>query len=124
VGCDAVTVTVTVLPAGSNVCDSGEIAKVHGGGAAAWVTVNVWPAMVAVPDLASALFAANDSATLPLPVPPPEAIVIHAAFAVAVHVHVGAEAVTVTAALPASGPMSALGGAIVNVHGGGGGAAA
>jgi hypothetical protein len=74
--------------------------------------------MVAVPVLASALFPANDSATLPLPVPPPpETMVIHTAFDTAVHVHVGAEAVTVTDALPGSGPMFALGGAILKLHG-------
>jgi len=74
--------------------------------------------MVAVPVLASALFAANDSATLPLPVPPPpETIVIHGAFDTDVHAHVGAEAVTVTVPLPASGPMFVLGGAIVKLHG-------
>ena len=73
--------------------------------------------MVAVPVLASALFAANDSATLPLPVPaPPETIVIHPALDTEVHVHVGAEAVTVIVALPASGPRFALGGAIVKVQ--------
>ena len=114
-----------VAPAGSTVCASGAIENVHGGGAAACVTVNVWPAMVAVPLLASAGFAANDSVTLPLPVPaPPAAMAIHAAFDVAVHEQVGADAVTVTVAPPASGPMSAPVGAIVNVHGGGGGAAA
>jgi len=41
VGCDAVTVTGTVAPTASNVCASGAIENVHGGGAAACVTVNV-----------------------------------------------------------------------------------
>jgi hypothetical protein len=113
-----------VPPVASKVCASGEIEKVHGGGAAACVTVNVWPAMVTVPVLASALFAANDSATLPLPVPPPpETMVIHPAFDSAVHVHVGAEAVTVTVVLLASGPIFALVGAIAKLHGGGAAAA-
>jgi hypothetical protein len=115
---------VTVLPAASNVCVSGEIENVHAGGAAACVTVKIWPAIVAVPVLASPGFAANDSATLPLPVPPPEAIAIHSgAFDADVHEHVGADAVTVTVALPASGPMLALVGAMLKVHGGGGAAA-
>jgi hypothetical protein len=121
-GCDAVTVTVTVPPAPSNDCASGEIEKAHGGGAAACVTVKVWPAMVAVPVLASPLFAANDTAALPLPDPLPDTT-IHPAFDADVHVHVGADAVTVTVALLASGPMLALLGAIVNVQGAGGAAA-
>ena len=99
---------------------SGAIENAHGGGAAACVTVKLWPATVAVPVLASPLFAANDTVTLPLPVPL-GSTVIQPAFDVDDHVHVGADAVTVTVAVPASGPTFAPVGAIENVHGGGGG---
>lgn len=73
----------------------------HGGGAAAWFAVNVCPAIVTVADRASAVFAANDKATVPLPAPlAADAMVIHPAFETAVHAHVDADAVTAIDPLP------------------------
>jgi len=66
-----------------------------------------------------------ENATVPLPVPePPLVIVSHAALDVAVHAHDAADAVTANVPVP---PLSAtfwLDGEIVNVHVGGGAAAA
>ena len=66
-------------------------------------------------------FAAADTVTVPVPAPlDPLAIVSHGAFAAAFQLHDAAEAVTLTVVVPPSAPRLALGGAIVNVHGGGG----
>ena len=76
-----------------------------------------------VPLRAAPVFAAAVNATAPFPVPDePLFTVSHGALAVAVHAHVVADAVTATDPEP---PVSATfcdAGAIVNVHGGGGGA--
>jgi hypothetical protein len=55
---------------------------------AAWLTVKVWLAIVAVPFRAAPLFAATFRLTDPLPVPDaPEVMVIHEALLAAVHLH-------------------------------------
>jgi hypothetical protein len=65
----------------------GEMRETQGTGAAAWFTVNDWPAIVRVPLRAAPLLAATVNPTEPLPVPvAPDVIVIHSAFVVAVHV--------------------------------------
>ena len=95
----------------------------HGAGAAAaWFTVKVWPAIVAVPLRDGPGFAAAATVALPAPVPlaPPE-IVNHGAFDVAVHAH-DAVVLTATAVLPPSAASDALPGLIANVHAAGGGA--
>jgi len=92
----AVTLTVPVVAADDvRFDDVGEIVNVHG--AAAWVTVNVCPAMLSVPVReVVAVFAPTLYATEPEPLPlAPEVIVIHAALLAAVHVQPVA-AVTVT----------------------------
>jgi hypothetical protein len=84
----AATATVPVPPAAATVPLVGLIAKVQGGGAAAWFTVNVWPAMVMVPLRALAVFAAALNVTLPSPLPPAPAVIeIHEALLLAVHEH-------------------------------------
>lgn len=124
-GADAVTVTAPDPPPFGIFCEDGEIEMVHGGGgAAACDTVNVCPPIVIVPVRAAPVFAAAVNATVPLPVPDDDPLltVNHGAFATAVHAHVGADAVTATDPEP---PVSATfcdAGAIVNVHGGAGGA--
>ncbi len=55
---DALTLTVPVPPVSVNDCDVGFTVNVHGG-AAAWVTVNIAPAMVIVPVRAPPLLAAT-----------------------------------------------------------------
>jgi hypothetical protein len=70
---------------------------VHGGAAAAWLTVNAWPAIVTTPLRgAMSAFAVHATVTLPLPVAEPRSTVSHAAPDDAVHAHVGADAVTAT----------------------------
>ena len=56
-------------------------------GAAAWVTVNVWPAIVTVPTRTVVVgFAATVMLTAPLPLPlAPPVTVIHGALLTAVH---------------------------------------
>ena len=77
-----------------------------------------------VPLRAAPVFAATLTVTLPLPVPlAPLVIVSQPAFDVAVQAQVDADAVTAIVPLPASAPMFALAGAIVNVHGAGAAAA-
>ena len=54
--------------------------------AAAWLTVNVWPAMVIVPVRAAPVLAATVKATVPLPLPlAPLVTVSHDAVLAAVH---------------------------------------
>ncbi len=81
------------------VSDVGETEKVQGGGAPAWVTVTVWPAMVSVPVRGDVdVFAAMENATAPFPLPPvPDVMVIQEALLVAVHVQ---PASVVTVLLP------------------------
>jgi hypothetical protein len=115
VAAEAVTATVPVPPSAGMPALAGAIVKVHGGGgAAAWFTVNVWPAIVSVPLRAGPVLAATLTVTTPLAVPlPPLAIVSHAAFGVAVHAHV---AVTPTVVVPPSAATLASVGRIENVH--------
>jgi hypothetical protein len=96
----AVVVTAVLLePALDAVLsDVGDTPKVHGAGAAAWVTVTVWPATVSVPVRGEvAGFAAIEKFTAPFPLPlAPEVTVSHAALLVAVQVQ---PAAVVTAVL-------------------------
>jgi hypothetical protein len=99
----AVTATEPPPPLASTDWLLGEIANVHGGGAAACVTVSVWPAMVSVPLRAAPGFAVAVYVTEPLPDPvAPREIVIHGAFDEAVHAQL-ASAITSTALLPPTG---------------------
>jgi hypothetical protein len=101
----AVTATATDSPAAGEVRVVGEIAYVHA--VPAWVTLNVWPAMVIVPVRCAVLvFAATMTPTVPLPVPvAPEPIVNQAALLVLLHAHV-LPAVTPTATgSPAAGEV-------------------
>ena len=60
----------------------------HGAGAAAWLTVNVWPPAVIVPERAAPEFDCTEKPTLPEPVPDdPDVIEIHDAPDAAVQVH-------------------------------------
>jgi hypothetical protein len=106
----------------------GASVKVHdggGGGATAWVTVNVFPAATMVPVRALVpVLAATVNATVPSPVPDwPLVMLIHGALVVAVHVHDAADALTLIEPDP---PLSATfcePGEIENVQAGGGAAA-
>jgi hypothetical protein len=126
VGADAVTATLPKLPSDDTDCAAGEIENVHGGGGAAWDTVNVCAPIVSVPVRAAAVFAAAVKLTVPLPVPEaPPVTVSHAAFAAAVHAQVFADAVTATEPDPPVSATFCPGGESVNVQvGGGGGGAA
>jgi hypothetical protein len=91
---------------------------------AACVTVNVWPAMVMVPERAAPVFAATLYATVPLPVLlVPDVIVIHEALLDAVQAHVD-PALTATEPVPPAADAGAVGEAIEYVHVGAGVAAA
>ena len=81
---------------------------VHVGvGAAAWLTVNVWLAIVIVPLRAAPVFAATVKPTDPLPVPlAPAVTVIHDALLTAFHVQLAVDGVTVIA-VPAP-PVAAI----------------
>jgi hypothetical protein len=95
-----------------------------GGGGAAWVTVNVWPAMVIVPVRTAAVFAATVKLTDPLPVPAaPAVIVIHDALLTAVHAHVPPAVTVIAVPAPPASAIDSLAGAIVLVQLGGGGGA-
>lgn len=59
--------------------------------------------------------------TLPFPLPDAPVIVMNEVLLTAVHAHVGADAVTVTVSVVAFASIDAVSGAMVNVHGGGGG---
>jgi hypothetical protein len=73
--------------------------------AGACATVNVWPAIVAVPLRAGPAFAATLNPRVPLPVDDGTLVnAIQLAFDVAVHVHVGA---VVTAMDPVAPPAGA-----------------
>src|SRR6185295_10360421 len=83
----AVTATgVPAPPAEPIDWDVGLIDGAHGAPAAAWVTVNVPPAMVSVPVRLDPVFVAMLNVTVPFPVPvAPDVIVSQAALLVAVH---------------------------------------
>ena len=93
--------------------------NVQGGGAPAWVTVTVWPAMVGVPVRGDAVvFASIENATVPLPLPlTPDVMVSHELLLVAVHVQPVA-AVTPLLLVVALGPGVSVVGGIVKVHDG------
>src|SRR6187551_1998962 len=99
-----------------------------GGGGAAWLTVNVWPAMVIVPVRATPVFAATVKLTDPVPTPAAPAVtVIHdGALLTAVHAHVPPAVTAIAVPAPPAAAIDWLVGAIVllQVGGGGGGAAA
>jgi hypothetical protein len=105
----AVTATVVVSPAAGEVLLVGAMEYVHG--VPGCVTVNVWPAMVTVPERwLVPPFAATTIETLPLPVPAalPE-IVSQPALLNAVHPH-DAPAVTATVVVsPAAGEVLLVG---------------
>jgi hypothetical protein len=90
-----------------------------------WVTVNVCPAIVIVPDRLLPLeFDPTLNPTVPLPVPAaPNAMVSHGVVVVAVHAQ-PVLAVTATDLGPPAAAMDVLVGLIEYVHVGGGGAAA
>jgi hypothetical protein len=69
-GADAVTWIVLLPPPFLNETVLSDSENVHGGGAASWLTVTVWPATVSVPDrgVVSGL-AAMPIGTVPLPLP-------------------------------------------------------
>jgi hypothetical protein len=94
-----VTVTVPVPPVAGTFWLVGLIEYVHGATNAAWLTVNVWPAMVAVPVRAAPVLAATLISTEPFPVPDaPDVTVIHGTPLAAVHAH-AAVVVTATVAV-------------------------
>ena len=81
--------------------------------------------MVSVPLRAVPVLAATLNATVPLPVPDaPLVTVSQGTLAAAVHAHDAAEAVTVVDPVPPVSDTDCAVGAIVNVHGGGGGGVA
>jgi hypothetical protein len=85
-----------------------------GGGGAAWVTANVWPAMVIVPVRTAAVFAATVKLTDPLPIPAvPAVIVIHDALLTAVHAHVPPAETVIAVPAPPVAANDSLTGAIV-----------
>ena len=86
-----------------------------GGGAAAWVTVKVWPAMVIVPIRAAPVLAATVKLTDPVPVPlAPAVIVIHdGALLTAVHAHVPPVVTVIAVPAPPASTIDSLVGAIV-----------
>ena len=125
---EAVTVVDPVPPVSETDCAVGAIVNVHGGGGggggAAWVTVNVWPAIVRLPLRAVPVLAAMLNATVPLPVPDaPMVTVSQGTLAAAVHAHDAADAVTVVDPVPPVSDTDCAVGAIVKVHGGGAAAA-
>jgi hypothetical protein len=85
--------------------------------AAAWLTVNVCPAMVRVPERAAPLFAATLNPTEPSPLPlAPDVTLIHVALLVAVHVQPLAPETFTGLPAPAVAATDSLVGAIVNAH--------
>src|SRR3954447_26107557 len=65
----AVSAIVPVPPADGTEASTGEIEYVQGGGGAAWLTVNVCPAIIAVPRRAAPVFASTVNVATPGPVP-------------------------------------------------------
>jgi hypothetical protein len=126
---EVVTVVDPVPPVSGTDCAFGATVNVHGGGgggvAAAWLTVNVFPAATIVADRVEvAVLAATVKATVPLPVPEsPDVRLIHAALVDAVHTHVPAEAVTAIDPDAPASPTFCEVGEIENVQAGGGAAA-
>ena len=113
-----VTLLLLELAAAPGVSVVGDTVNVHGGGAPAWVTVTVWPAMVSVPVRGDVpVFAAIENATAPLPLPlAPEVIVSQEALLVAVQLQPAA-VVTVLLLELAAAPGLSVVGDTVNVQG-------
>ena len=115
-----VTLALLELAAAAGFSEVGDTVNVHGGGAAAWVTVTVWPAMVSVPVRGVvAVFASIEKATVPLPLPlTPDVMVSQASLLVAVQLQPVA---VVTLLLPelAAAPEGSVVGETVKVQGGG-----
>jgi hypothetical protein len=112
----AVTVNVPVPAAAVGLADAGDIVGTQG--APAWVTVNVLPPIIIVPERGVVVvFAATPYVTEPLPLPvPPAVIVIHASLLAAVHAQPVA-AVTLNVPVPAAAAGLADAGEIVGVQG-------
>jgi hypothetical protein len=118
---DAVTATDPDPPPSATSTLVGEIENVHGGGAAACVTVKVFPATAMVPVRAAPVLAATVNATMPFPDPDaPDETTIQLATETAVHAQ---PAVVVTAIVPLPPPATMFWpeGAIANVQDGCGG---
>ena len=109
------TLTVPLVAAAGTEAVTGEMAKLQAW--PAWVTVNVWPAIVIVPVRLDVVgFAVTLYATWPLPLPlAPPVRVIHEALLLAVHAH-PEPAVTPTVAEPAADPSVAPTDESVKVH--------
>jgi len=125
---DAVTVAVPDPPTSPTSCVVGEIENVHGAGggvAAAWVTVNVFPAAAIVALRAVVVvFAATVNPTFPSPLPEFGPLrLIHGAVVVAVHEQLFADALmAIVPGPPASAKFCDVG-EIEKEHAGGGAAA-
>jgi hypothetical protein len=103
-----VDTAIDPLPAGdSTLRVFGEIEYEHT--SAACVTVNVWPAIVSVPDREPPTFGRTRYATRPSPVPDaPDVTVIHEALLVAVHAHVFVVLTSTEPVPPSTGTLSLL----------------
>jgi hypothetical protein len=112
-----VTVVDPVPPAAMTDCDAGVRPTVHG--AAAWFTVNVWPAMVSVPARVVPLgLAAALKLTVPLPLPVAPAVTLNQLVLLLTAVHVQpVGAVTFVAPVPPLAMTDCDVGATENVHG-------
>jgi hypothetical protein len=85
--------------------------------AAAWLTVNVSPAMVSVPVRAAPVFAVTLKLTAPLPLPlAPDVTLIHDALVVVVHAHPLAVETATGPPAPAVAARDSLVGVIENAH--------
>jgi hypothetical protein len=110
------TLNVPGPPTAPTEIEGGVTENVHtGAGAPSSVTVNVWPAIVAVPlRLSRAVLGATVNWTGPSPWPEPVLSVNHGAFEPAAHVHPSPFAFTETEPLPPDDPIDCDVGLIVN----------
>src|SRR6478609_5623433 len=84
----AVSAIVPVPPAEGTGALAGEIEYVQGGGGAAWLSVNVWPASATVAVRCSPVLASTFSVTVPVPVAvAPLPTPTHGSLLTAVHEH-------------------------------------
>jgi hypothetical protein len=104
----AVTLIVRVPPLASTLTLSGDTSKLHPGD---WLTVNTWPAIVAVPVRVGPGVPAAVTATVPGPDPDAVPTVIQSALLAAVHGHPAPVAI-VTACDPPDAPAAKLCGVI------------
>jgi hypothetical protein len=112
------TLTVPLPPPAAIAASGGAIVYVQGG-AAAWFTVNVCPAIVMVALRALPVFRAALNVTLPSPLPVAPAVTeIHGALLFAVQAQ-PLPADTVTVPVPPPAAIAASGGAMVYVQGAG-----